>query len=162
MEIIVRASVIFWLLWFVLRASGKRELAEMTPFELIVLMVMGDIIQQGVTQEDMSVTGAALSVSTIILWTLLLSYLNFRSRTLSRVLDSRPAVLVAHGDVDTEMLRIHRLSIDDLLDEARNAGIARIGDIEYAVLDADGKISFVRRIAVPDEANMRTDDEGPT
>ena len=159
MEIIVRASVIFWLLWFVLRASGKRELAEMTPFELIVLMVMGDIIQQGVTQEDMSVTGAALSVSTIILWTLLLSYLNFRSRTLSRVLDSRPAVLVSHGEIDVEMLRIHRLSIDDLLDEGRNAGIARIGDIDYAVLDADGKISFVRVSGGP---VTRTDDEGRT
>jgi uncharacterized membrane protein YcaP (DUF421 family) len=156
MELIVRASVIFWLLWFLLRASGKRELAEMTPFELIVLMVMGDIIQQGVTQEDMSVTGAALSVTTIILWTLLLSYLNFRSRALSRVLDSVPAVLVSRGEIDSEMLRIHRLSIDDLLDEARNAGITRVGEIEYAVLDADGKISFLRTSG---ESVTRTDDD---
>jgi uncharacterized membrane protein YcaP (DUF421 family) len=159
MEIVVRASVIFWLLWFLLRASGKRELAEITPFELIVLMVMGDLIQQGVTQEDMSVTGAALSVTTIMLWTLLLSYLNFRNRALSRVLDSRPAVLVSHGQVDNEMLRIHRLSTDDLLDEARNAGIARIAEIEYAVLDADGKVSFIK---VSGEPIVRTDDDGPT
>jgi uncharacterized membrane protein YcaP (DUF421 family) len=156
MEIVVRASVIFWLLWFLLRASGKRELAEITPFELIVLMVMGDLIQQGVTQEDMSVTGAALSVTTIMLWTLLLSYLNFRSRSLSRILDSRPAVLVTHGEIDTEMLRIHRLSLDDLLEEARNAGITRIADIEYAVLDASGKISFLR---VSGEPVRRTDDD---
>jgi uncharacterized membrane protein YcaP (DUF421 family) len=156
MEIIVRASVIFWILWFLLRVSGKRELAEITPFELIVLMVMGDLIQQGVTQEDMSVTGAALSVTTIMLWTLLFSYLNFRSRALSRVLDSRPAVLVSHGEIDPEMLRIQRLSIDDLLDEARNAGIARVADIEYAVLDADGKISFLR---VSGEPVTRTDDD---
>jgi uncharacterized membrane protein YcaP (DUF421 family) len=158
MEIVVRASVIFWLLWFLLRASGKRELAEITPFELIVLMVMGDLIQQGVTQEDMSVTGAALSVTTIMLWTLLLSYLNFRSRVLSRVLDSRPAVLVSHGEIDMEMLRIHRLSVDDLLDEARNAGIARVGDIEYAVLDADGKVSFIRMSGEP---VVRSDEDDP-
>lgn len=144
MELIVRATVIYWLLWLLLRVAGKRELAEMTPFELIVLMVMGDLIQQGVTQEDMSLTGAALSVTTIMLWTLALSYLDFRSRKLGEILDSVPAILVAHGTVDTDMLSIQRLSIDDLLDEARNNGIHRIGDIDYAVLEADGKVSFLR------------------
>ena len=102
MELIVRASVIYWLLWFLLRVAGKRELAEMTPFELIVLMVMGDLIQQGVTQEDMSLTGAALGVTTIMVWTLILSYLNFRSRTLSEILDSGPAILASHGTLDIE------------------------------------------------------------
>lgn len=144
MELIVRATVIYWILWFLLRAAGKRELAEMTPFELIVLIVMGDLIQQGVTQEDMSVTGAAISVTTIMLWTLVLSYLNFRSRKLAEVLDSAPAILVAHGTIDTEMLEIQRLTVDDLLDEARNNGIHRIRDVDYAVLEADGKISFLR------------------
>ncbi len=144
MELIVRASVIYWLLWFLLRVAGKRELAEMTPFELIVLMVMGDLIQQGVTQEDMSLTGAALGVTTIMVWTLILSYLNFRSRTLSEILDSGPAILASHGTLDIEMLTINRLSVDDLLDEARNNGIHRVGDIEYAILEADGKISFLR------------------
>ncbi len=144
MELIVRASVIYWLLWFLLRVAGKRELAEMTPFELIVLMVMGDLIQQGVTQEDMSLTGAALGVTTIMVWTLALSYLNFRSSTLSEILDSGPAILVSHGTLDTDMLAINRLTVDDLLDEARNNGIHRVGDIEYAILEADGKISFLR------------------
>ena len=145
MEIVVRASIIFWLLWIVLRAAGKRELAELTPFELIVLVVMGDLIQQGVTEEDMSITGAALSVATIGLWVLLLSYLSFKSRSVARYLDSQPAVLVKDGEVNSEMLRIQRLSIDDLLDEARIQGIERISSVKYAVLEADGKISFVRR-----------------
>ena len=145
MEIVVRASIIFWLLWIILRAAGKRELAELTPFELIVLVVMGDLIQQGVTEEDMSITGAALSVATIGLWVLLLSYLSFKSRSVARYLDSQPAVLVKDGEVNSEMLRIQRLSIDDLLDEARIQGIERISSVKYAVLEADGKISFVRR-----------------
>jgi uncharacterized membrane protein YcaP (DUF421 family) len=145
MEIVVRASIVFWLLWVILRAAGKRELAELTPFEVIVLVVMGDLIQQGVTEEDMSLTGAALSVTTIGLWVLLLSYLSFRNRTAARYLDSLPAVLVKDGEVNTEMLRIQRLSIDDLLDEARIQGIERIAAVKYAVLEADGKISFVER-----------------
>ena len=145
MEIVIRATVIFWLLWVVLRAAGKRELAQLTPFELIILVVMGDLIQQGVTEEDMSLTGAALSVVTITLWVLLLSFLSFKNRTAARYLDSLPAVLVKDGEVDTEMLRIQRLSIDDLLDEARLQGIERIASVKYAVLEADGKIAFVRR-----------------
>lgn len=144
MELIVRATVIYWLLWFLLRVAGKRELAEMTPFELIVLVVMGDLIQQGVTQEDMSLTGAALSVTTILLWTLLLGYLSFRSRKAADILDSAPAILVAHGTIDADMLVIHRLTLDDLLEAARNSGIHRVGDIDYAVLEADGKISLLR------------------
>ncbi len=144
MEIVVRASVIFWLLWFLLRVSGKRELAEMTPFELIILMVMGDLIQQGVTEEDMSVTGGALAVATILLWTVGSSYLSFRRSDVAGVLESRPAVLVENGQIDLEMLRIHRFTVDDLLDEARNAGIARVEHIGSAVLEADGKVSFIR------------------
>jgi uncharacterized membrane protein YcaP (DUF421 family) len=115
----------------------------MTPFELIVLMVIGDLIQQGVTEEDMSITGAALAVTTILLWALLLSYATFRSRLLRSALESKPSIVVAHGKIDERMLSIERLTIDDLLDEARNAGIARIADIEFAVVEADGKFSFL-------------------
>ena len=145
MEIVIRATVIFWFLWVLLRASGKRELAEMTPFELIVLVVMGDLIQQGVTQEDMSITGAVLSVSTITLWTLGLSYASHRNEKASKIFESRPAILVSHGEIDHDMLHLHRLGLDDLLEEARGAGIGRVSDIEWAVLEADGKVSFIRR-----------------
>lgn len=155
MEIVIRATVIFWFLWVLLRASGKRELAEMTPFEMIVLVVMGDLIQQGVTQEDMSVTGAALSVGTIAVWTLGLSYLSFRSKKAAAVFESRPAILVSHGEIDHEMLRLQRLPIDDLLDEARMAGIGHVRDVEWAVLEADGKMSFIRR----DGGDVRQQDD---
>jgi len=147
MEIIVRASVVFWLLWILLRASGKRELAEMTPFELIVLMVIGDLIQQGVTQEDMSVTGAAMAITTIVMWALLLSYATFRSRRVRSMLESRPAIVVTHGIVDDEMLLVERLTMDDLMDGARNAGINTLEDIRYAILEADGKFSFLTEVA---------------
>jgi uncharacterized membrane protein YcaP (DUF421 family) len=117
----------------------------MTPFELIILMVTGDLIQQGVTQEDMSVTGAVLAGSTFVLWAIALSYLAFRSKPVRAVLESRPAIVVEDGVVDQEMLRIERLTIDDLYDEARNAGIERISEIKWAILEADGKLSFIRR-----------------
>jgi len=145
MDVVVRATVVFWLLWFLLRAAGKRELAEMTPFELILLMVMGDLIQQGVTQEDMSVTGAALSVSTMVLWSLALSYLAFRSRRAAGVLESRPAIVVRDGSIDDAMLRIQRLTTDELLEAARTKGVASIDQVRWAILEADGSLSFIQR-----------------
>lgn len=149
MEIVVRASIVFWLLWVLIRAAGKRELSEMAPFELIVLMVIGDLIQQGVTQEDMSMTGSALAASTIMLWALVLSYASFRSRRLRSVLESRPTVVASHGQIDHVMLELERLTVDDLLDEARNAGIGSVAEIEWAVLEADGKVSFLKRAPGP-------------
>lgn len=144
MEIVIRATVIFWLLWMLLRAAGKRELAEISPFELILLVVMGDLIQQGVTQEDMSVTGAALAVSTMLLWAIALSYVSYRWGSAARVLESAPAIVVRDGRVDERMLRLQRLTVDDVLDEARNAGIGHLGQVRYGILEADGKLSFIR------------------
>jgi len=117
----------------------------MTPFELILLMVMGDLIQQGVTQEDMSVTGAALSVSTMVLWSLALSYLAFRSRRAAGVLESRPAIVVRDGSIDDAMLRIQRLTTDELLEAARTKGVASIDQVRWAILEADGSLSFIQR-----------------
>ncbi len=158
MEIVIRATVVFWLLWTLLRAAGKRELAEMTPFELIVLVVMGDLIQQGVTQEDMSLTGAALAVTTMMLWATLLSYLGFRSARVGRLLESTPAIVIADGRFDDRMLALHRLTEEDVLDEARNAGIATLEQVRFGVLEADGKLSFIRR---DDEAVTETQPPDP-
>lgn len=145
MEIVIRATIVFWLLWLVLRASGKRELAQLTPFELIVLMVLGDITQQAVTEEDQSITGSALAVSTMVLWAVAISYLAFRSQLLSKLFESSPTVLIRRGVVDGRALRIQRMTHDELFSEARMAGIGDITDVDLAVLESDGRISFVRR-----------------
>lgn len=151
MNTVVQASIVFWLLWLVLRASGKRELAEMTPFELIVLMVMGDLIQQGVTQEDMSLTGAALAVSTMIAWALALSFVTFHSPRATKLLQSSPVVIIHDGRIDDEMLRVQRITSSEVLDELRLAGIADIRDVDLGVLECDGKMSFLRRHGSPVE-----------
>lgn len=144
MDIVVRATVVFWLLWVVLRATGKRELAELTPFELILIIVMGDLVQQGVNGDDQSLTGAALAVTTMMLWTLLLSYAVFKLPLARRAFQSLPTVLVRNGEVDRRALRMQRMTVDELLDEARQAGIADVGEVSVAILESDGKVSFLR------------------
>ena len=104
MEIIIRSTVIYLFLWAVARGVGKRELSEMTAFELILLVTMGDLIQQGATQEDMSLIGAALAVGTLAMWTLIFSYLSWRFRSLRPVLEGVPVVVIHQGEPLSEVL----------------------------------------------------------
>ncbi len=152
MEIVARATVVYLLLWAMARGVGKRELAEMSAFELILLVTMGDLIQQGVTQEDQSVTGAVLAVGTLAFWILVFSYLSFRFRPLRRGLEGAPTIVVRGGRPLEEVLRIERVTLDEVREEARNQGIADLDDVEFGVLEPDGRFSFLRRTGPGDQA----------
>jgi len=143
MEIVIRSAIIFFFLWFVTRAMGKRELAQMSAFELVLLVIFGDLVQQGVTQEDMSVTGAILAVGTIAALTMLFSSLGFRSKRASQIIGGRPVIVVRDGVVIEDALRLERLSVDDLKDAAREQGIASTDDIAVGILEPSGKFSFI-------------------
>jgi uncharacterized membrane protein YcaP (DUF421 family) len=144
MQIVVRASAMFLFLWFVMRAIGRKELAGMSAFELILLIVMGDLIQQGVTQQDSSLAGAALAIATIALWMLALSYVSYRFGRARRILEGEPVVLVRNGRIQRKMLEYERLTEDELKDEARGQGIADLAEVALALLESDGKFSFLR------------------
>jgi uncharacterized membrane protein YcaP (DUF421 family) len=145
MEIVIRATVLYFFLWMLTRGLGKRELAEMTAFELLLLMVVGDLIQQGVTQEDMSVTGAILAVGTIGMWILVFSYLGFRFRPARKLIEGVPIVVVKDGRPVEPALRLERVVLEELLESARNQGIANLRDIELAILEPSGQFSFLER-----------------
>jgi len=143
-EIVVRATVIFWFLWLVTRGLGKRELAELSPFELILIVTMGDLVQQGVTQEDFSVTGAVLAISTLSVWVLLLAWLSRRSKRIREVLDGTPVVLVHDGELVEPVLEYERIDATDIAEAARTQGIGDLRLVRYGILEPDGKFSFIR------------------
>jgi uncharacterized membrane protein YcaP (DUF421 family) len=143
MDVVFRAAAIYAFLFLFTRALGKRELSQMSAFELLVLVTMGDLVQQGVTQEDFSVTGSLLAVSTFGFLSLLLGYLSFRFNRLTPVLEGRPVLMIRDGTVLEEPMRIERLNRDEILEAARNQGIADLKDVEIGILEPDGKFSFV-------------------
>lgn len=145
MEIIARATIIFAFLLLLTRGMKRRALADMAPFELLLLVMIGDIVQQGITQEDYSLTGAVLAASTIAFWVTVLSYLSWRSRRLGRIIDGTPTVIVLDGKPIEATLRLERLPIDELLEAARQAGISTLSQVKLGVLEPSGKISFIRR-----------------
>lgn len=142
MEIVVRALVLFVFLWIVTRAVGRSTLGELSTFELLLYVTMGDLVQQGVTQQDYSITSAVLAVGTFALLTVLLSWLQWRFPRARPVLTGRPLLVVRGGQVLEDAMRAQRLSTADFLVAAREQGIRRTADIEYAVLEADGRLSF--------------------
>lgn len=145
MEIVLRATAIYFFLWALTRALGKRELTQMTAFELVLLMVMGDLIQQGVTQEDTSITGAVLAVGTIGLWILAFSYLGYRFRPARNLIEGVPVVVVQDGHPVEPALRLERVTLDELLESARNQGIDDLRDISIGILEPSGQFSFLKR-----------------
>jgi len=144
-QIIVRSLVLFLFVWLVTRAVGRKELAGLSSFELILLIVMGDLIQQGVTGDDRSVVGAMLAVATFGLLTLAISYVSFRWRGAGRVIEGLPVVILRDGRPLANVLEIERLTVDEINDAAREQGIADLDDIAVGIMEADGKFSFLRR-----------------
>lgn len=142
MEIVIRAAIIFVFLWVITRVVGRTTLGELSSFELIVFITMGDLVQQGVTQQDYSVTGAMLAVGTFALMTIILSWVNARFPAARRVTHGIPVVVVHNGELALDVMRTERLSLDDLLAAARQQGIERIADIRVAVLETTGQLSF--------------------
>src|SRR3954454_14114739 len=122
MDIALRAAVVFFFIFFITRVVGRRELASLEPFDLILLIVTGDLIQQGVTQSDYSVTGALTAISTMAVLTVAVSFLSFRSGRLRNVLDGQPIVLVMDGKVLEGNLKRERMRRDELEMEARLQG----------------------------------------
>jgi uncharacterized membrane protein YcaP (DUF421 family) len=148
MDIVFRAIALFLFVWLVTRAVGRRELSTLEPFDLILLIVLGDLIQQGVTQNDFSVTGAVLAGGTFALMTIALSWLGFRFTALQPLLEGDPVIIVERGKPVTKNLRRNRMTLEEVAAQARIAqGIARIEDIEWAVLETSGQISFIKKAA---------------
>lgn len=144
MEIVIRSVIIFFLLWFVTRAAGKKELSQLSAFELILLVTIGDLVQQGVTQEDQSVTGAILAVGTLTLLIVAFSYIEFRWKGTRKVIRGVPVVIVRDGRPVDEVMRVERMGLEELLEGAREQGISDLAEVRLGVLEPDGRFSFLR------------------
>jgi uncharacterized membrane protein YcaP (DUF421 family) len=145
MDLVLRTVFVFVLIFVVTRAVGRRELSSMEPFDMILLVVIGDLVQQGVTQSDYSLTGATTVISTIALLTVFTAWLSYRVRRLRPVLEGDPVVLVADGRILERNLQRERMTVEELEAEARLQQIASLDDVRFAILETNGKISFASR-----------------
>ena len=146
MDIALRAVFLYFFIYLLTRVVGRRELSSLGPFDIILLIVMGDAIQQGLTQDDYSVTGAVTVITVIALLQVGMSYLSFRSRRLRGMLEGEPLVIVQDGKPIERNLRRERLALDEVMEEARStAQISPIDEIQFAIVENSGAISFIQK-----------------
>ena len=145
MDIVLRSIFLFGVLLVVTRIIGKRELSTLQPFDLILLIVLGDAVQQGLTQDDYSVTGAVLVIGTIAVLQVFVSYLGFKFPSVRPILEGEPVVLVEDGRPIDRNLRRERLTHVELTEAARKQEIASLDEVKWAVLETSGEITFIKK-----------------
>lgn len=145
MDILFRATAVFFILFLLLRLLGKRQLGQMTPFEFVALIVLGDFVQQAVTHNDYSITAATLAVATFAFWSLVFAWLSYRSKLMRRLLEGEPRILIRAGKFLDHVLHHDKITPEEVLSEMRLAGIGRIEEVAWGILEPSGRISFLRR-----------------
>ena len=145
MDIVVRAIALFAFMFLLTRIMGRRELGKLEPFDLILLIVLGDSIQQGLTQDDYSVTGAVIAVGTIAVLQLCVSYSSWRFRWARSFLNGDPIVLMQDGEVIERNLKRERITHEELAEQARGQQITSLADVQWAVFEPSGSISFIAK-----------------
>jgi uncharacterized membrane protein YcaP (DUF421 family) len=145
MDLVIRSVVVFFFIFLVTRIVGRRQLGELEPFDLILLVVLGDLVQQGITQSDQSVTGTLIVISTISLLSVAVSWVAFRFKALRVLTEGEPIVLVRDGRPIPRNMRRERITLADIQEEARQSQIASIAEVQWAILENDGQISCIPR-----------------
>jgi uncharacterized membrane protein YcaP (DUF421 family) len=145
LDIVLRAAIAYVFIVFMLRIIGRRELSTLAASDIVLLVVMGDLIQNGVTQSDQSVTGVFLAVSTLALLTVAMSVVSYKSRRAQTLIQGAPLILVEEGKAVDQNLRSERLNLDDVAEEARLQGIETIDEIKWCVLETSGNMSFIKK-----------------
>jgi uncharacterized membrane protein YcaP (DUF421 family) len=143
MDLTIRAVALFAFVYLLTRIIGRRELSSMEPFDLILLIVIGDAIQQGLTQDDYSVTGALIVIGTFAVLQILISYLSYRFPRLRPALEGEPMVVVQDGKVIEKNMKRERITVEEVMVEARLQQVASLDQIAWAVLETSGKISVI-------------------
>jgi uncharacterized membrane protein YcaP (DUF421 family) len=145
MDIALRALFLYAFIIFVMRVIGRRELSSLSAVDLVLLIVLGDAIQQGLTQDDYSLTGAVIAVSTIAAVQAGTSYLSFRSTRARKVLEGNPIVVVQDGKLLEENLKRERMTSDEVAEEMRMQQIASFDEVKWGIVENNGQISFVKK-----------------
>lgn len=143
MEVVLRVAFIYLFLLIALRAMGKREFSELSPMELVALLLIPEILSQGLIGEDFSITNAIIAVSTLLLLVFLNSLMTYSSERAEKFVESAPTVLAHDGRLVQANMDRERITPSEIYGELRKSGLERLDQVRWAVLESDGKISIV-------------------
>lgn len=143
--IAARTVIVYAVLLAGIRLAGKREIGQLTPFDLVVLLLLSNAVQNAMTGPDTSVSGGIVAAASLLLTNALVAQLRMRSPRLRRFVAGIPIVLVAHGEVQYRNLMREHMTMDDLLAALREHEVGHVTQVELAMLEVDGSLSVLRR-----------------
>ena len=148
MDSVLRGVAIYLVMLLIVRLSGRRTMAQVTPFDFVLLLIVAETTQQALLGDDFSITNAVILILTLFLSDIGFSYLKRWSPRVAKMMDGTPTVLMLDGEIDNRALKNCRIDVSDLLVAARSQhGIERLDQIKHAILESDSGISIIPRSA---------------
>ena len=144
-ELIARGIMVYFFLLLILRLTGKRQVGQLAPFDLVLLLVLSNAVQNAMNGGDNSLTAGVISATTLIACNGLVSRLTARSKWLEGLIEGRPQVLVHDGAIDHNAMCREQITHHELMAALRNVGCAHLADVQFAVLENSGHISVIQR-----------------
>jgi uncharacterized membrane protein YcaP (DUF421 family) len=141
-ELIVRAVLIYAAIFFLLRIVGKKHVGELAPFDLVVLLILSESVQGALTAGDESVTAAVIAASALFGTNQIVGYVSSRSKSVERVLEGKPKILVRNGHVCKDVLSREQITHSELIEALRREGCSSLTKVRFAILENDGQISI--------------------
>lgn len=144
-ELIARPTIVYFFLFVALRWIGKKHVGELAPFDLLVLLIISETVQNAMIGNDKSLIGGLICAGTLLALTQAMNWLSWSNKSISGIIEGRPRVLVSHGTKLNDVLKAEKITISELMEALRHNGITNILDVRFAILENDGKISVIRR-----------------
>lgn len=140
--LVARVVIVFAFLFALLRVFGKRHVGEMAPFDLVVLLILSECVQNALIADEKSVTGGLITSFTLIAMSQVVTYVTWKNKSLERILEGTPRLLVRNGQVNEDVLARERVTRSELIEAMRKEGVSSLTRVRYAMLENDGSISF--------------------
>ena len=148
-EIILRTAIVYFVILIGIRLTGKREIGQMTPFDLALLLLISNAVQNAMTGPDTSVSGGIIAATTLLLLNAAVTRIVWKNRKVRKFVEGTPTLLIRHGKIIQDHLDKERVTADELTQALREHGIASVDDVSVAVLEIDGSISVLKNEEVP-------------
>jgi uncharacterized membrane protein YcaP (DUF421 family) len=143
MDTVIRIAFIYFFLMIALRIMGKRELSEMSPFELVTLLMIPEIFSTALARQDYSMTHATIGVATLFTLVFVTSLLSFRFKRVEQIVEGTPTILVHDGRLIEQNLKRERVTAEEVFAEMHHSGLEDLSQVQWAILEVDGKIAII-------------------
>ncbi|MEZ0393060.1 MAG: DUF421 domain-containing protein [Pseudobdellovibrionaceae bacterium] len=160
-ELVFRVVVIYFFVLAGLRLSGKKQIGEMAPFDLVVLLILSETVQNAMTDGENSLLGGMILAGSLLAINHLVAAVTFKSKMLEELADGKPQILIHQGKVDHRVAKREKITHDEILETLRGKNIFNILDVEYAILETNGTLS-VKKTQKAEKKNQDQQDSPET